>query len=78
MYLFTKYSAYFYVQLSSPPTSLFAKGCNVRTLFMKDRNGKKIQIKKGEKKQEVKAKRERGGKIRAMFIICFRKDFFYD
>lgn len=42
----------------SPPPSPFAKRCNVRTLFMKDRNSKKIQMKKG-KKQETEARRKR-------------------
>lgn len=62
-----------------------SKGKNavLETLLMKERSREVRRIRETKRKMEIREEKKEeqggyGGKIRAMFIICFRKNSFYD
>lgn len=55
----------------------------LKTLLMKERSREVRRIRETKRKMEIREEKKEeqggyGGKIRAMFIICFRKNSFYD
>lgn len=55
----------------------------LETLLMKERSREVRRIRETKRKMEIREEKKEeqggyGGKIRAMFIICFKKNSFYD